>query len=60
MKTKPNHNHKVGDIVKVYHDPVTATKLEGEAKIVKLWNTSYYYDVEFLDDEGTIFSRFVY
>lgn len=26
---------KSGDIVKIYHDPITKTKLEGEARLVK-------------------------
>ena len=54
------HNHKVGDTVNIYQEPMNKRCLEGKAKIVEVRNTDHYYDVEFLDEPDAIFSRFVY
>lgn len=46
---------KEGDIVKVYHDPVLCTRLEGKVKLVqkriKEQGRQEYWTVEFLDDK---------
>jgi len=50
---------KKGDIVKIYEDPITKTKVEGNAKLLKLINKNIqgvqngleYWKVKFLSDE---------
>jgi hypothetical protein len=58
-----NHLHKVGEIVRVYDDPISKRKLDGSAKITKLLTLDHYYEVQFVDDpsyRGCTFSRFIY
>ena len=40
---------KKGDVVKIYEDPGTCKKLEGEAKLLKRINPEYNAPEEFLD-----------
>jgi len=51
-----------GDVVKIYEDPITKTKVEGNAKLLKLINKNIqgiqgiqngleYWKVKFLSDE---------
>ncbi len=55
------HKHAVGDVVMVWEDPYTKTRLEGRAKIVARRESRDYYDVEFLDEPGiTVRGRFIY
>lgn len=54
---------KEGDIVNVYEDPLSQTKFEGKAKLIKKilpsnqMNTERW-KVNFLDDKGCIDSHF--
>lgn len=53
---------KKGDIVKVYHDPVSCESLEGPAKLLKDLGTKgfkqQYWEVGFLDD-GFVTDRWI-
>jgi len=49
---------KKGDIVKIYQDPITCKKLEGNAKLLKKHFTKNFWKVKFLSD-GFICDRFV-
>lgn len=58
-----NHLHKIGDIVKVYDDPITKLNLEGTAKIASLEPLDHYYKVVFDNDNwyrGAQYQRFIY
>ncbi len=49
---------KKGDIVKIYQDPVTCKRLEGDAKLLKKHFTVNFWKVKFISD-GFICDRFV-
>ena len=56
MKSK---TFEIGTVVKVYEDPITCKKLEGEATLEFCWNThgeTEQWHVRFKDEEG-YFSR---
>ena len=46
--------YKVGDIVKVYEDPITKTKFEGEAEIVFVGERDNYYQVKFTGEDVAV------
>lgn len=52
---------KKGDVVMVYHDPVTEQKPDGKAELLKLLFVQgelEYWKVQFLDD-GMVTPRFI-
>jgi len=55
---------KKGDVVIIYEDPVTETKPEGEAKLIKklafssVIPTKEYWTVKFVSD-GAVVDRFI-
>lgn len=53
------HAFAPGDRVRVFHDPITTTKIEGDAVVTKLLDVSNYYEVVF-DNRQEVFQRFVY
>ncbi len=54
---------KPGDIVTIYHDPITRQHKEGKAKLIHHHELSdkdqEYWEVEFIDDPGTPYTRWI-
>lgn len=51
-------NHKKGEILMIYEDPLTQTKEEGWAKLLRKimeHDRSEYWRVEFLDDDSVAY-----
>ena len=51
---------KPGDKVTVFENPLTRTKPEGQAKLVKCLIEDNYWEVEFIEDLGETFQRWIY
>ena len=57
---KTTQKHQVGDVIKVYQDPVTKEKLEGEAKIIEVCNAHDCYVVRFTNEPDSHYTRVIY
>ena len=57
---KSEHNHKIGDELLAFGNPIDETEPEGVCKIVALHETSHYYEVRFEDEPEQTYSRFIH